>query len=269
MAQSTKAEVREWLEGRGWIFVEMTDAQKWEMRVALNICGAATSSSDYTEPCVKTPMDNGSGRCRNHGGASRRGIAHPNYDHGKYSRYQPRSWLAAYERSLDDPGLESLRRDLATAEAVIDDIMHRIDQGAGTPEQHAQLIGASRAFIDAVVKRDAKEMSRLGPVIEDLLDQEFIDAELRAELRDWLGLRRELAEAESRRVKRLQDTETAESAQRRVTSLGIAVKKNVRRMVDERWITKDQGDEFLEWVTEDFIRISGPPVSRVIEANGE
>lgn len=257
---TTKAEVKRWLEGRGWVFTKMTDAQKWEMRQELEICGAATSSSDYQEPCPNSPMDNGSGRCMSHGGASPKGIASPHYKHGRYSRYQPRSWLEAYQRSMDDPGLESLRRDLATSEAVIDDLMHRIDAGAGTPDQHAKLVGVVRSFIRAVRAGDAQAMARIGPIVEDQLEQDFLDAELRDELRDWTSLRRELAEAESRRVKRLQDTETAESAERRVTSLGLSVKQNVRKMVDRRWISQDQADQFLEWITADFLQITGPPM---------
>lgn len=259
---ATKQEVADWLSDRGWVFTEMTEAQKWEMRTALNVCGYATSSSNRQDPCPKPPAANGRCKTPGHGGAAKRGIAHPGYKHGKYSRYHPRRWTAVVERSMDDPGLQSLRRDLATAEAVINDLMHRIEDGAGTPAQHAELIGKARTLVAAIKSEDEELTNRVGPEVEMLLDQDFIEAPLRDELRDWLGLRKDLAEAESRRVQRLQQTETAESAERRVTSLGLAVRKNVRKLVERRWLTKDQGDKFLEWVVEDFLMISGPPMAR-------
>lgn len=44
-------------------------------------CGAKNRRG---KPCEKWAMK-GRTRCRNHGGASRTGIAHPNYQHGWYS----------------------------------------------------------------------------------------------------------------------------------------------------------------------------------------
>lgn len=266
---ATKAAVAAWLKERGWVFTEMSEAQKWEMRQALNICGYATSSSSRRDPCPKAPAENGRCKTPGHGGAAKKGLAHPNFKHGAYSRFQPRPWIATYQKSMDDPGLESLRRDLATSEAVIVEILQRIDAGGGTIEQQAELVGTVRSFLGAVAQRDAQAMSRLGPRVELLVEQDFLEEDLRAELKDWLGLRRELAEAESRRVKRLQDTETAESAARRVNSLAVAVKKNTRRMVEQKWLSKDQADEFLEWVVEDIIPVTGPPARRGLEADEE
>ena len=36
-------DVRAWLDARDWTFAEMTEAQKFEMRSTLNICGYATA----------------------------------------------------------------------------------------------------------------------------------------------------------------------------------------------------------------------------------
>jgi hypothetical protein len=48
-------------------------------------CGAKTRSG---EPC-KSPAIHGGKRCRMHGGKSLRWFAHPNYEHGLYSKYDP------------------------------------------------------------------------------------------------------------------------------------------------------------------------------------
>jgi hypothetical protein len=48
----------------------------------LHNCGAKTRAET---PCKRSPMHNG--RCCNHGGKSLAGAAHPNYKHGRYSKY--------------------------------------------------------------------------------------------------------------------------------------------------------------------------------------
>lgn len=50
-------------------------------------CGAETRSG---KPCRRAPMENG--KCSNHGGKSLGGRAHPNYKHGRYSKYSGRNW---------------------------------------------------------------------------------------------------------------------------------------------------------------------------------
>ena len=47
-----------------------------------NKCGAKTRRGTT---CQRTPMENG--RCSNHGGKSLQFVAHPNYKHGRYSKY--------------------------------------------------------------------------------------------------------------------------------------------------------------------------------------
>ena len=47
------------------------------------LCGAKTRSG---KACQKHAMANGSGRCRNHGGASLSGPSHPQYKHGRRSK---------------------------------------------------------------------------------------------------------------------------------------------------------------------------------------
>jgi hypothetical protein len=48
-------------------------------------CGAKTRSGGR---CQNAPMQLG-GRCRMHGGASLRGLDHPRYKHGQYTKYKP------------------------------------------------------------------------------------------------------------------------------------------------------------------------------------
>jgi hypothetical protein len=58
-------------------------------------CGAKTRSG---EPCRNVAMRNGSGKCRMHGGKSKRGPKHPNYKKGTCSKQ--RQWDRAFMRLL-------------------------------------------------------------------------------------------------------------------------------------------------------------------------
>jgi hypothetical protein len=70
-------------------------------------------------PCRRAPMVNG--RCSNHGGKSLKGLAHPNYKHGFYSKYDVFGIWISYEvqiralkRRLER--YEPWRRELRMAE---------------------------------------------------------------------------------------------------------------------------------------------------------
>ena len=59
------------------------------------LCGAKTRNGKC---CQKHAMENGSGRCRNHGGASLRGSSHPQYGHGRRSKEYIENSRLARER---------------------------------------------------------------------------------------------------------------------------------------------------------------------------
>jgi hypothetical protein len=74
-----------------------------------------------------------SGRCHKHGGASLKGAAHPAYKHGlrsKYLKALPKQMAAGYRAALGDPGLLSLREEIAL---LTTRIMQLLDQLKDTP----------------------------------------------------------------------------------------------------------------------------------------
>src|SRR5262245_31214402 len=52
-------------------------------------------------------------KCRFHGGASLRGVAHPNFKTGAHSRYLPKHLRQDYQRAVTDPELLSLKSQAA------------------------------------------------------------------------------------------------------------------------------------------------------------
>jgi hypothetical protein len=127
MGAPRKQEVLDWLDEHGWAFRDMTDAEKLVMREHWNICGAATSTSKYTEPCTFTPMANG--RCKKHGGKSLKGAAHPNAKTLEHSRYVPKPLEETYNQALKDSNLNDLRRQLALMQAREDILLQRTTSG--------------------------------------------------------------------------------------------------------------------------------------------
>ena len=75
-------------------------------------------------------MNNGSGRCRLHGGASRRGTEHPNYKDGRYIRRDHNlGSLGAYlEAHMIDPDFLSSREEIALLRLRIDDQLEHLER---------------------------------------------------------------------------------------------------------------------------------------------
>ena len=86
-------------------------------------CGAKNRQG---RPCAKPPL-RGRERCRNHGGASPVGMAHPNFKTGRWSRYLPKNLKAKYEEAQADPFAKTHTSDLALIDAKVKDLLERAD----------------------------------------------------------------------------------------------------------------------------------------------
>lgn len=71
------------------------------------------------------------GRCRMHGGTQKRGIASPNFKHGRYTDL-PASLRAGYERALADPELLNLTEEIALYQARVRELIGTLSaRGSG------------------------------------------------------------------------------------------------------------------------------------------
>lgn len=94
------------------------------------VCGAKTRKPNrYGEyKCLNPPMRNGTGRCRMHGGLSRRGAEHPNFKHGKYVRRDTSIEALGkrvYEVTLDLDYL-SAYEEIALSRARLQELVDRL-----------------------------------------------------------------------------------------------------------------------------------------------
>lgn len=152
----------------------------------MEVCGR--HSKQKNGPCDKPPLA-GRDACKIHGGKSLRGMAHPRWQNGRYSKALPKSLQAAYERSRKDPDLIALRDELALMDAHLLTLIARIEG------------------VDDDV---------------DSLRTIWID------IRDTVEQRRRLADTERKRLEALQATMTAEQAMAFVAAVVASVKNHVQ-----------------------------------------
>lgn len=66
--------------------------------------------------------------CRMHGGNSRRGIAHPNFQTGRYTKDLPKKLAEQYQASLESQALTSLREDLGLCDIRLSELLGRLTE---------------------------------------------------------------------------------------------------------------------------------------------
>ncbi len=70
--------------------------------------------------------------CRMHGGNARRGIAHPNFQTGRYAKDLPASLAKELSENLESEDLTSLREDLALSDIRISELLRKLKE-SGEP----------------------------------------------------------------------------------------------------------------------------------------
>lgn len=141
--------------------------------------------------------------CTFHGGRMPKGPAHPKFTHGGRSRFLPLRYHGLYEAALEDPDLGSLRRDLATTEVRLQDLLQRLDTGESS--------GAWAALHEELVPELARQIALGAPPPALMRHLERVRATvergqaLDATWQDVLKTQAHRAELVAREHKRLQD----------------------------------------------------------------
>jgi len=216
-----KSDVLKWLDDHEFVFTEMTDSQKLEMRKELGICGAATSSSKYTQPCSFTPMENG--RCRSHGGLTPAGIASPHWKTGKHSRYIPEGLRDRYNEAVSDPDLLEMRGEIALLDARLSELLEQLNTGGGM-EDWGRILRLWEQFNDlqnqaSVAGIDEAVLRRLqGQIADTMREMNRVirgghrNISLWHEIQNVMEDRRRLVSTEGKRLSDMHQMITAERA---------------------------------------------------------
>lgn len=84
-------------------------------------------------PCQVVAVNPDNGKCRVHGGWGPKGVNHPNFRHGRYSRYMPEQLYETVRALCDDEEYLSLREDVAFIDATIDQTMKQYQDMESLP----------------------------------------------------------------------------------------------------------------------------------------
>jgi hypothetical protein len=107
-----------------------------------NYCGGKTRAGTPCKRPAGWGTDHpGSGRCKLHGGATKRGAEHPRFKHGRYSKYVQAA-LSEKAAQFKYGDVLNLADELALTRALLADWLERFDS------MDVQAIGVTRALID-------------------------------------------------------------------------------------------------------------------------
>jgi hypothetical protein len=199
-------------------------------------CGARTRDGDI---CSNPAMPNG--RCRMHGGNHPSGIASPHYVHGLRAkpRNLPAHMAASYETARQDPELISLREEIASTDARIDELWEKAAQE--TPLQTYERMmdcwreaEKNRHLAESGDEKKKREFwdaySSFGLMLAAAVDDQVIKREIRAEE----AHRAQLSIAERGRLKDLGAMVTSEKAINLIAGVLGILRKHVLAQMEAK-----------------------------------
>lgn len=197
-----------------------------------------TAKSKQSGKRCKRPVTPGRTVCYIHGGKTPRGVASPNFKHGRYTKSLVGSLLSDYHAALDDPELLNLQEEIALVDSRIAAILKRTDKGeSGALWKHARNtykeMEAARLANDLAAEVAARVNLGLA------LDKGHLDYAVWNEIAALLESRRKLVESERRRMVDMRALVSTEDVMAAVKALVGAVRMYVkepdtlRNIVDE------------------------------------
>ena len=125
--------------------------------------------------------------CRMHGGKTPRGIAHPSFKSGRYSKDLPTNLAARYEESLKSDSLKSLLDDLSLCDLRISELLSRIKEKGEPPESPIwKEILMTLDYRRKLLETDARQAMLRGQYISAEKAMAFVNA-LTSGVKDAVG----------------------------------------------------------------------------------
>jgi hypothetical protein len=152
--------------------------------------------------CSAWAMPNG--KCKVHGGMTPRGIASPQYKHGRYSKADmPPALKARAQELLQDDDYLSLRENIAHHDAAIMQTLEGMERGEAG-KLWEMLKADKGAMLQARIEgNQGKQANHLNSILA-LIDRGYKDYMARLELERQHLSRAKLVEAEGKRIERAQ-----------------------------------------------------------------
>lgn len=190
-----------------------------------NVCGANRKDGSI---CMASPMPNG--RCVFHGGKSPRGIDHPHFVHGRYSKYLPRNLLTKYIEAQEDDDLYSLRPEISLLDARIASLVEQLTMGDGSKfiEDIEKLLMTLQGFILVDEEdRTEEDLKVISDKLTGVLSEAKNERRRWQEIYDVIDNRRKLVESDRKRELEAQKYITEKQAQLMMQVIISVIRNNV------------------------------------------
>jgi len=156
------------------------------------------ATSKRTHERCKAKAMRGMEVCYHHGGASLRGVAHPGFRTGRYSKYIPTRLTERYELAVTDPELLNLSEEIALVDSRLADVLARVDSGEST-QIWDDLQDERRTFLVAQRRQDQQGMADALAEILNLIARGHADWAAWMDVVNLVERRRRLVESEQKR----------------------------------------------------------------------
>jgi hypothetical protein len=187
--------------------------------------GKITRGARKGQPCRKDAVT-GRDFCKAHLKNRPIGPAHPNYVHGKRSRYLPARIAAIYEEVISDPELTEYRHNIAILQLRQDELL-------SSGESHLLWDRARTAFddlMDAIKRQDEAEMKAGMRVLEDLLRRGRDDS---LRWREWYEVTERHGRMVEREHKRLAQIQAYISMEQVLAMMGMIANAAAQTISDK------------------------------------
>ncbi len=232
-----------------------------EARLGWEICGGKWPRRDGP-PCGRQAgwgiPGVTTGRCRDHNrGAARAGPTHPNYRHGRNSKF---AGLAAryrerYERYVEHHDYLEFRAEIAALDARIDALLSHGHEPASPEALRGRMEDCRRALDGDDVERIQSAFAAL----EAALDATVVDSAAWSEVERLWALRSRLVDTELRRIQR-------ESSPMSEAQFAHEVEALVRVVIGEGYVAEERVPDLLRRLEAEVSR-SPAPARRLVSAD--
>lgn len=202
-------------------------------------------------PCRGKAMANG--RCRFCGGNAKRGVAHPKWKGGAYSKYMPKGVATRYKTAMTDPDLLSARDEIALVQLRIQDLMGKLKDG-GTADLWDNLRQEFVSVEAAIRTGDASALDKGLRALGEIIEEGSAAEEVWGEMYEAIEAKTKVSEREWRRLRDLKQFMTVQQSMDLVSYLVECVTTHVTDR------------DVLGLITRDMDKVLTAPAKRMPEA---
>jgi len=181
--------------------------------------------------CKKNAVE-GKKVCRQHGGLSLSGIAHPQFEHGRRSKYIPSKLIEKYNEAQNDKDLLSLSEEIKLIDARINQLLERVEEGGGMTNW-SSLNKAWRGLIAAQRVQDQDKASELAATMNDIINRGLHDSMIWSDIEHTIDRRQRLVSAEAKRLTDMEQMITTERALGLMVFIAESIRTRLMEYMDK------------------------------------